>query len=77
MDPKITEYPDRIIIKDLLVQAVIGVNENERVKNQNIIIRIVLFTNFDRVSRSDNIDDTVNYSYNTILLFSSLIINVE
>jgi FolB domain-containing protein len=77
MDTKITEYPDRIIIKDLLVQAVIGVNENERVKNQNIIIRIVLFTNFDRVSRSDNIDDTVNYSYNTILLFSSLIINVE
>lgn len=45
------------------MQAVIGVNASERIKNQNIIVRIVLFTNFDRVARSDNINDTVNYSW--------------
>jgi FolB domain-containing protein len=56
------EFSDRIIIKDLLVQAIIGVNESERTKNQNIIVRITLYTNFDRIARSDNINDTINYS---------------
>lgn len=52
---------DRIIIKDLLVRGVIGVNDWEREARQDILINVVLFTDLRAAGSSDDIDDTVNY----------------
>ncbi len=57
------KFEDQIHVRDLLVQAVIGVNDNERVKNQNMILNITLWTNFDAVAETDSINDTLNYRY--------------
>jgi FolB domain-containing protein len=52
---------DQVIIKDLLVRGVIGVNDWEREKPQEILINIVLFADLSKAGKSDNIDDSVNY----------------
>ncbi|MDX1600670.1 MAG: dihydroneopterin aldolase [Anaerolineales bacterium] len=52
---------DRIIIKDLLVRGVIGVNDWEREVEQDILINVVLFTDLRLAGTSDDIEDTVNY----------------
>ncbi|KAF2070453.1 hypothetical protein CYY_008233 [Polysphondylium violaceum] len=53
---------DKIIIKDLHVQAVIGVNANERVIKQNIIITIKAFRDLTKCGSSDSVHDTISYS---------------
>jgi len=53
---------DKIIIKDLHVQAVIGVNANERVIKQNIIITIKAFKDLTKCGSSDSVHDTISYS---------------
>jgi D-erythro-7,8-dihydroneopterin triphosphate epimerase len=52
---------DRIIIKDLLLRAIIGVNDEERVNRQDVLINLVLETDTRAAARSDDIADTVNY----------------
>jgi FolB domain-containing protein len=52
---------DQVIIKDLLVRGIIGINDSERVNIQDILINIVLFADLHRAGESDNIDDCVNY----------------
>lgn len=52
---------DQVIIKDLLVRGVIGVNDWEREKPQEILINIVLFADLSKAGKSDNIDDSINY----------------
>ena len=52
---------DQVIIKDLLVRGIIGINEWERVNLQDILINIVLFADLHRAGESDNIEDCVNY----------------
>jgi FolB domain-containing protein len=52
---------DRIIIKDLLVRSIIGINPEERVKKQDILINIILFTDIRQAAMSDDIADAVNY----------------
>jgi FolB domain-containing protein len=52
---------DQVIIKDLLVRGIIGVNDWEREKPQEILINIVLFADLNKAGESDNIDDSVNY----------------
>lgn len=53
---------DKVIIKDLLVRGIIGVNDWERKRPQNILINITLFTDTRRAAETDNIYDCVNYS---------------
>ena len=53
---------DQVIIKNLLARGVIGVNDWERKRPQNILINLTLFTDTRRAARSDSIDDCVNYS---------------
>lgn len=55
------EAPDRIEIKDLLVRGIVGINEDERRKRQDILLNLVLFTDIRRSGESDDIDLTVNY----------------
>src|SRR5919108_176668 len=53
---------DKVIIKDLLVRGIIGVNDWERNRAQDILINITLFTDTRRAAETDNINDCVNYS---------------
>lgn len=53
---------DQIIIKDLLVRAVIGIDEEERSHLWDILINLVVFTDFSRPAQSDAIDDCINYA---------------
>lgn len=52
---------DKIIIKDLLVRSIIGINPEERVKKQDILINMILFADIRQAAQSDDIADAVNY----------------
>lgn len=53
---------DKVIIKNLLARGIIGVNDWERNKAQNILINITLFTDTHRAAETDHINDCVDYS---------------
>lgn len=53
---------DKIFIKDLMVQAILGVNRKERVKRQNININIVIFHDIRHAAMLDDVRGTINYS---------------
>jgi len=53
---------DKVIIKNLLVRGIIGVNDWERNHPQNILINVELFTDTRHASETDDINDCVNYS---------------
>jgi FolB domain-containing protein len=52
---------DQIFIKNLVARGVIGVNDWEREKPQEILINVVLFADLERAGESDDIQDSVNY----------------
>ena len=53
---------DKVIIKDLLARGIIGVNDWERKRTQDILINLTLFTDTKRAGETDNLEDCVNYS---------------
>lgn len=53
---------DQILIKDLQVRAVIGIDEEERSHLSDILINLVLYTDTAKAGQSDDILDCVNYS---------------
>jgi len=52
---------DQIHIKDILVRTIIGINDDERVNPQDVLINLTLFTNTRPAGESDDISDAVNY----------------
>ena len=52
---------DRIEIHDLLVRCIVGINPEERVKKQDVIINLTLFSDLRQAGQSDDIDHAVNY----------------
>jgi FolB domain-containing protein len=52
---------DQVFIRDLVARGIIGVNDWEREKPQEILINVVLFADLHRAGNSDNIRDSVNY----------------
>ncbi len=52
---------DKIVIKDLLLRGVIGVNRWEREVQQDILLNITLSTDLREAGASDDIQHTVNY----------------
>jgi FolB domain-containing protein len=52
---------DQVFIKDLLARGIIGINDEERVNLQDILINIVLFTDLNKAGETDDIADCVNY----------------
>ena len=52
---------DKILVKDLLLRGIIGLNDWEREKQQDILINLTLFTDMHRAGESDNPDDILNY----------------
>lgn len=53
---------DKVIIKNLRARGIIGVNNWERKRPQEILINITVFTDTHRAAESDDINDCVNYS---------------
>ncbi len=54
---------DKIIIKDLLVRGIIGLNPDERVNEQDILINIVMFTDIRQAAETENVKHLVSYSH--------------
>jgi FolB domain-containing protein len=52
---------DRIEIMDLLLRGIIGINDWEREKKQDILINITLYGDLRAAGESDDIADTINY----------------
>ena len=52
---------DQIIISDLAARGIIGINDWEREKAQEILINLVLFGDLYKAGKSDDILDTINY----------------
>jgi dihydroneopterin aldolase/D-erythro-7,8-dihydroneopterin triphosphate epimerase len=56
-----TMTPDRILIKDLLLRAIVGINDDERTNRQDVVINLVLEADTRPAAKSDDIADAVNY----------------
>lgn len=52
---------DRIDIRDLLVRGIVGINPDERVNRQDILVNATLWADTRPAARSDEIEDAVNY----------------
>jgi FolB domain-containing protein len=52
---------DQIFIRNLVARGIIGINDWEREKPQEIRINIVLFADLRKAGQSDNLKDSVNY----------------
>lgn len=52
---------DRILIRDLSVQGIIGINPGERVTRQEVLVNAVLWVDSRAAAKSDIIEDAVNY----------------
>jgi len=52
---------DQVFISDLVARGIIGINDWEREKPQEILINIILFVDLQKAGQSDNIQDCVNY----------------
>ncbi len=52
---------DQIQIHDLLLRCIVGINPEERVKKQDVIVNLTLYVDMHQAGRSDDIEDAVNY----------------
>ena len=52
---------DYIEIEDLLLRTIIGINPEERVNRQDVVLNLRLQTDTRAAAASDSIDDAVNY----------------
>ncbi len=52
---------DRIHIRDLSVHCIIGINPEERVEKQEVVINLTLHADLAEAARTDRIEDTVDY----------------
>jgi FolB domain-containing protein len=52
---------DRIEIKDLLLRGIVGVNESERRKRQDILVNVTMTADTRPAAAADTLDGAVNY----------------
>jgi FolB domain-containing protein len=52
---------DRIVIRDLLVRGIVGINAEERRNRQDILINVTMWADTRPAAVSDDIADAVNY----------------
>ncbi|MFH1302401.1 MAG: dihydroneopterin aldolase [Planctomycetota bacterium] len=53
--------PDQIQISDLLLRTIIGINDEEREKKQDVLLNLTMYVDLRAAGRSDDISDAVNY----------------
>jgi len=56
-----TNQYDEIHIRDLLVRCIIGINPEEREKEQDVVFNITLFADLDEACSTDRLEKTVDY----------------
>jgi FolB domain-containing protein len=52
---------DKIFIRDLVARGIIGVDDPEREKPQEILINITMYADTRKAGASDKLEDTINY----------------
>jgi len=52
---------DHLLVKDLLLRCIIGAQDWEREKKQDVLINLVMDTDIRAAAKSDNIADALNY----------------
>ena len=52
---------DKIMIKNLVARGIIGLNDWEREKPQEILINIIVYTDISKAAETDDITHSVNY----------------
>ncbi|MGB1252484.1 MAG: dihydroneopterin aldolase [Candidatus Promineifilaceae bacterium] len=52
---------DRIIIKDLLLRGILGLNPDERIKKQDILVNVVMYHDITKAGEADDVSISVNY----------------
>lgn len=56
-----TKPLDKIHIRDLRTNCIVGIFPHERENKQEVIINITLHADLAKPGQTDNIDDTINY----------------
>jgi FolB domain-containing protein len=52
---------DRIYIRDLQLRCIVGLNDWEREKRQDVLINVVMHADLSRAGSTDSIEDSVDY----------------
>ncbi len=52
---------DQVFITDLVARGILGINDWEREKPQEILINIVLFADLKKAGKSDDLKDCIDY----------------
>jgi FolB domain-containing protein len=52
---------DRILISDLSIRCIIGVNDDERREKQDVLINLAISADLNKAGRSDRFEDAVDY----------------
>ena len=52
---------DKLVIKDLLLRGVVGINDWEREAKQDILLNLELYLDASEAGSSDDMADTLNY----------------
>lgn len=52
---------DKLYIRDLKTRCIVGINDDERINKQDVIVNIVLEGDLTAACRSDRIEDTIDY----------------
>lgn len=52
---------DQILIRDLRLRCVIGVDHEERREKQDVLVQITLYADLRKAGRTDAITDTIDY----------------
>jgi dihydroneopterin aldolase/D-erythro-7,8-dihydroneopterin triphosphate epimerase len=55
------ETLDRVLIRDLMVRGIVGINPEERRERQDILLNVTLWADTRPAAASDDIADAVNY----------------
>lgn len=63
---------DRIVIKDLLLRGIVGINPDERTDRQDILTNITMWADTAPAAQSDVIADAVNYRTVTKAIISHI-----
>ncbi len=61
MDEQPMDNLDRIHIRDLRARCIVGINPDERVNKQDVVVNITLYADLRKAGQSDDIADTVDY----------------
>jgi len=52
---------DKLTIKDLLVRGILGLNPEERINRQDILVNVVMFHDITEAGKRDDVSLSVNY----------------